>query len=445
MPIDFRSKEGKRHLLKKSKAFCPLPWMHLYAEPNGDVFPCCTATPLQEQEDDPTFARGSLVNNTIEEALNSPTFNKLRLDMLNGTELPSTCQRCTRFEEAGAASYRKFALGHFGKHIDLVDHTNEDGSLSKLELKFLNVRFSNHCNLACLTCGPSWSTAWYKHAWWLQRENKPNLIQLADNTKGNLWEQIRPHLHNIERIYFTGGEPIMMPDHWKILDYLTENNLQDQVELHYNTNLTKLKFGKYDLIDMWRKFKHVDIGISLDGVEKDVEIIRTGTKWEEVKQNMYVVRGLPNVRYQVDCVVSILNIYQLPKFEKLLLNEGLINDRTPISCNIAHEPLPLSITSIPQGEKKKIEDYLMQEYATLPPAMKARHRQSGWFQVINFMNNAHTYKKGELSQHLDMNLEFAREDVLETIPLMKLIYDLDNDPSTYSIFGSVATGYVSNE
>jgi len=426
MSVDFKSKEGKKYLLTESKSFCPLPWMHLYAEPNGDVFPCCCATPLQDQEDDPTFARGSLVNNTIEEALNTPTFNKLRLDMLHGTKLPSTCQRCARFEEAGQSTYRKFALDHFGKHIDYIDNTNEDGSLSKLELKFLNVRFSNHCNLACLTCGPSWSTAWYKHAWWLQRENKPNLVQLADNTKGNLWEQIKPHLHNIERIYFTGGEPVVMPDHWKILDYLIKNNLQDQVELHYNTNLTKLKFGKYDLIDMWRKFKYVDVGISLDGVEKDVEVIRHGTKWEEVKQNMYLIKDLPNVRYQIDCVVSVFNIYHLPKFERHLLNENLINDRTSISYNIAHEPLPLSITSIPQSQKKGIADYLMQEYESLPTMMKVRHRNHGWYQIISFMNNAHTYRKGGISEYLDISLKFAKEDVLKTIPLVKLIYDSDS-------------------
>ena len=425
MSDDFRDPEVKYKLLHQSKGFCILPWLHLYAEPNGDVFPCCTATPLQEQEDDPTFARGSLKDGSILDAMNTPTFNQLRLDMLKGDKLPSTCQRCERFEDAGHPSYRYFARDHFGKHMDVIDNTNEDGSLSELNLKFLNIRFSNHCNLTCLTCGPSWSTAWYKHAWWLKRENKPNLITLEDNSKVDLWKQIKPHLHTIDRIYFTGGEPVMMPDHWRILKYLKDNDLQHKVELHYNTNLTKRKFGRMDLLEMWEGFKHVDVGISLDGVGDDVEVIRWGTKWEDVKQNMYAVKQMPNVRYQIDVVISVLNIMHLPKFENHLLSEGLIDQYSSVSCNIAHEPLPLSIASIPEDMKKGIADYLREEYEKLPPAMKRRHRNSGWHQIINFMNNSHTWKKGELSVYVDTNLSFCKEELLEKIPIVKKIYSFD--------------------
>ena len=140
---------------------------------------------------------------------------------------------------------------------------------------------------------------------------------------------------------------------------------------------------------------------------------------------MYAVKQMPNVRYQIDCVISVLNIMHLPKFENHLLNEGLIDQYSSISCNIAHEPLPLSITSIPEDMKKGIADYLREEYEKLPPAMKRRHRNSGWHQIINFMNNSHTWKRGALSVYVDTNLSFCKEELLEKIPIVKKIYSFD--------------------
>ena len=41
--------------------------MHLYAEPNGDVFPCCTAVPYPGIEE----LKGSLKDNTLAEIYHS--------------------------------------------------------------------------------------------------------------------------------------------------------------------------------------------------------------------------------------------------------------------------------------------------------------------------------------------------------------------------------------
>ena len=116
--------------------------------------------------------------------------------MLNGEELPSTCTRCKRFEDVGNDSYRHYGRRHFGQFIDAIDNTNEDGSLKKLDLKFLNVRFSNHCNMACLTCNAQWSTTWYDKSPWLWKDKtRTKLLDLNDNSKYPIWEEIEPYLH----------------------------------------------------------------------------------------------------------------------------------------------------------------------------------------------------------------------------------------------------------
>ena len=36
-------------MIKNQDNFCILPWIHLYAEPNGEVKPCCIAGGFKEK------------------------------------------------------------------------------------------------------------------------------------------------------------------------------------------------------------------------------------------------------------------------------------------------------------------------------------------------------------------------------------------------------------
>jgi sulfatase maturation enzyme AslB (radical SAM superfamily) len=275
--------------------------------------------------------------------------------------------------------------------------------------------------MSCLTCGPSWSTAWYKNAWWLQKEGKPNLMQLEDNIKGDFWDQIKPQLHNVSRIYFTGGEPMMMPDHWKILLYLIEKGLQDKVELHYNTNLSQLKFGKYDVLDLWSKFKHVDLGISIDGVEKDAELIRWGTKWDEVEANLLSLKGYDNIHLGVDSVISLLNIDHVPTMQRHLEKVGIVDGSTIMSYNIAFGP-DISITSLPDEIKQRMELYLLDHFNKYECPLK-HHMKWGYKQVINFMKEKNTWNRDQFKHLINYRYYFAKDDLLEHLPLVKEMYE----------------------
>ena len=68
--------------------------MHLYAEPNGDVFPCCTAVPYPGIEE----LKGSLKDNTLAEIYHSDKWNKLRKDMMEGKR-KDACTRCWQFDD----------------------------------------------------------------------------------------------------------------------------------------------------------------------------------------------------------------------------------------------------------------------------------------------------------------------------------------------------------
>ena len=63
-------------LIKDSKHFCVLPWIHFHTWPNGNVMPCCVAD--SEKPVGKIKAEESII-----EMMNSEDFKRLRLNMLN--------------------------------------------------------------------------------------------------------------------------------------------------------------------------------------------------------------------------------------------------------------------------------------------------------------------------------------------------------------------------
>ena len=57
-----------------------------------------------------------------------------------------------------------------------------------------------------------------------------------------------------------------MDEHYYILERLIEKKRFD-VRIRYNTNLLKLKFKKWDNIELWKHFEHVNVLASLDAMD----------------------------------------------------------------------------------------------------------------------------------------------------------------------------------
>ena len=65
-----------------SKTFCIYPWIHQYVGPDGEVKPCCIYQPNNS-------GLGNIKKNSLKEIWNNDPTKQLRLDMLNGVEIPA--------------------------------------------------------------------------------------------------------------------------------------------------------------------------------------------------------------------------------------------------------------------------------------------------------------------------------------------------------------------
>jgi len=333
-----------------SKTFCILPWIHLYANPDGSVLPCCVG--------DWQKPMGSVQNNTLENVFNNDKFKTMRQNMLQGKQC-GECTACYRDEDAGNSSFREHSNNQFSKYIDsAVKDTNTDGSIDDFKLRYLDVRWSNICNFKCRSCSSTYSSSW------AHEDGKKNTYIFAGGkSNDDLYKQFEPHFDTIEEFYFAGGEPLLTDKHYDILEYLIKNN-RTEVKLRYNTNMSVLRYKDKNVLDLWKQFSNVYIGASLDSWSNRAEYIRHGTNWNIIEINLRKIRKeAPHIHLQTNTVVSILNIKTLTKFIDYMLDSGLVDAKKydPHFYNVLN-PDFLSLELLTDDENKKIVNNL-NEYA----------------------------------------------------------------------------------
>lgn len=408
-PTDLDNRE--QFLLKESKTFCIYPWIHLHTYPTGEAYPCC-------QSDMRVGSIGNTRTSTLNEIWNSPKQKQLRQDMLNETFNP-TCGRCYEQEDSGFFSGRRSANKHHGHHINRIKDTQDDGTVQDFKMTYWDIRFSNLCNLSCRSCGHIFSSSWYQDQAKLAGGNWKDLnpvLNYAGRTETDMWEQLIPHLDYVEQIYFAGGEPLMMKEHYNILDELERRGRFD-VRLIYNTNFTHIKLKDRTVFDYWKRFKLVAVGASLDAMGPRAEYIRKGTDWAVVESNRrQMLEVCPEVDFYISPTLSIMNAMHLPDFHRAWVDQGLIKPQD-LNVNILQDPSHLRIDIAPAEYKAKLFEKYQEHIAWLRPLDPLQRATVGFESAMKFMmatdNSQLIPKFWEKTFTLD---RIRKESVLDTIP-----------------------------
>jgi radical SAM protein with 4Fe4S-binding SPASM domain len=368
-PIELTERE--EFLLKKSKTFCIYPWIHLHAYPTGEAYPCCHA--------EMAYPVGHCKENTLEEIWHGDAMKKLRQDMLSETP-NAACTRCYEQEQSGFFSGRRSANKHHGHHIKKL-------STTPFEMTYWDIRFSNLCNLRCRSCGHIFSSSWYQdQARLAGPEWRGNNVPLnyAGQTETDMWEQLLPHIDYVEQIYFAGGEPLMMDEHYRILEELERRERFD-VRLIYNTNFTQTKLKERSVFDYWRKFHSVAVGASLDAMGPRAEYIRKGTDWVVVEDNRRRMLDMcPNVDFYISPTLSIMNAWHLPDFHRAWTERGLIRAQD-LNVNLLQDPVHYRIDIAPMKYKQRLRVKFEEHLEWLRPQDRLTRATVGFESSINFL------------------------------------------------------------
>lgn len=325
--------------LKDSKTFCMLPFMHIYGSAGGDMVPCCEAQEVA-------------LNNPGESALeswNNENYRELRRALANN-ERPERCNVCWHNEDSGIVSNRlQWENDNWEEFSDLIS-VNDDFSVNNKPI-WVELKVSNFCNLKCIMCSTHSS---YKRTQDLDIIKKytkdgyeTRLLRPTDLFASlNEWPELWDSVHTLQ---FTGGEPIINKEHYDLLEGIPQH-LKSKIRLRYASNLSYIKFKKYDLVKIWREFKHVNIKVSMDGIGDVYNYIRQDGDWDTVYENMCVLNDIDGIDVAAGITVQAHNIYQMPEFYDFWKASPV--DLKFITANILQTPNYLS-PAVWQGEYRE--------------------------------------------------------------------------------------------
>lgn len=258
--------------------FCAAPWNHIKLNANGTWKHCC----VFDSKSDKPF------NGDIKDTSNHQSFKDLRKEMLWGDKPPVGCHDCVKDEAtAYSSSLRELLNDTYADRIyDYKRFTEKDGTYNNFKLEYLDIRSSNLCNYKCRFCGIDSSSAWLADTK-LVHDYTPPTADNAGVMEANIpWEQLKKDLPYVRFIRLAGGEPLMMPGTYQLLDELIKIK-NTKIKISVNTNGSFAKYGKRDIIELLSNFRDVSISLSLDGMNDAHAYLRSGKNdWEKVKNNI---------------------------------------------------------------------------------------------------------------------------------------------------------------
>lgn len=330
------------------------PFTGLATREDGAIQACCRSHPV-----------GNIQYQTLEEIWNNQTMKHIRKQVLNG-ERPTECEPCFNLEDQGVESLRmrhiagKIPEARINLYPNALSKLKEDYSMP-FEIPTMELKLNNLCNLKCRMCHPGDSTSWndwsevkefYKDTGKViyniveehNLERKPLLDKFEDNL--NWWDSLEKNLPYFRRVEFAGGEPLMDPQHYRILDMLAPYG--DQIEIKYATNLSMLGKSNRTIWEYWPKFRSVAVNVSIDGIGASYEYIRGNANWSQLINNIKQIQIIPNVSRVVGAVaIQVSNVLVLDEMIEYFLNDlGIV-----FYTNMVRYPTVLSAQVLPHELK----------------------------------------------------------------------------------------------
>lgn len=411
------------NLVKHGKHFCVLPWVHFHSWPDGRVMPCCIADsnmPVAEIKKD----------ESIIQMMNSEDYKRMRSAMLND-EPVEACKRCYDLELMGTWTMRQSHNKRRGLEYvkEIAETTKDNGEITDFKMKYMDLRFSNMCNMKCRSCGPGCSSLWAQE--FVDRMGvdeyekyfKTRKIVINQAEEMSFMNKLKPYLKDVLEVYFAGGEIIITPEHYECLDYWIENGLNEQVELTYTTNLSSLKYKDKDLIGYWKKFPQLKIWASLDAMGDTAEVIRKGTDWERIVKNMKAIKEqVPHAQFQITPTISIWNVFHFPDFFDYMVEQGFIDTKSSPRFNLATNPWYANIMILPVSVKRRLAEL----YRVYQNKYKDNQDIYNGFKMIIYNLTVGDENKGGILEFKKFNdeLDEFRDEKFEDIcPEIKEVYE----------------------
>tara|TARA_B100000287_G_scaffold75257_1_gene67135 strand:- start:2651 stop:3925 length:1275 start_codon:yes stop_codon:yes gene_type:complete len=413
--------EFEKKLKDKKIWWCPLPWTHIFSSLSGRYAPCYDAlAPTGHNMED----------TTIREWYTSDYQNRLREEMLkedyDGEFFDKHCTGCRKHELLYGRSDRmkyveQVLAGTFDSKVPellrAVQKFQEDGKID-LDERILDIKmkmFGNACNLDCYMCTPRSANTRTLSLKKIGKVFDPDLDPKDGERMNTMKHDGEKYLDDVasvakytRSIKLIGGEPLVMKNHYKLLDKLVQSGHSKGIDLIYKTNLSVFKMDNYDFRNYFGKFKEFIMKISIDSYGKYNDYIRKKSDWPQLIDNMMVMKNRKDSRVNVHSVVSFLSVMHIWKLQEYLKEIGI-----PHTYYIIQHPAILQVKNLPYEIKQKlIPKY--KDYPNIIKSLEKKQNKLDFVKTIEYCQaldrNHNNYKLFELYPELEQYYKEAKNE-----------------------------------
>jgi len=336
--------------------YCASLWNHQMIDTTGRAKPCCRF--VEERGTSNNISEKSIV-----EIFNSDYMKSLREKSLNNIKI-SGCIRCYEEQENNKKSLRQRVNENPATNIVNIDNP---------KINYLELAISNDCNLMCRICSSRYSQKLYQDE--VEFFGKAQIPSRFTRSNISTAYDLLPDLNYIK---FTGGEPLIIKEHWELLEHAITRGYAKNITLNYSTNCTV--WPKERIVNIWKEFKKIELALSLDSiVAEENEYQRHLTDQTVVLTNIKKYKELESTLPMVISsrpTVSIYNVFHLPETIEWLHDHSIKTNPTHLTY-----PAWLSVTVLPVSFKdivtKKFQTYQFK---------REIDRELAWY-LINYMNS----------------------------------------------------------
>jgi organic radical activating enzyme len=371
-------------------SFCVLPWLHLATHPHGGVSLCCRVDytdgigmSFNQIQENRNFL--NLNSNKISETINSDSFKKARIEMLGG-RWPQACLGCKKEESSGLKSKRQRENEYFDFDLKKAALLTDASGEIKPSFEYLELRLGNLCNLKCRTCNPYSSSKWTQDYQVL--ESKLDFVRKYDQNAQfnwaedeNFWNEAYQSSKSLKLLFINGGEPTLIKQHWAYLEKLIAAGLAKNIEIKYNINMTYLPTKAQEI---WKSFKSVFIGASVDDLRERNSYIRHGASWNLIEENLLKIKSW-SIPIAIEQTVSAMNVFYVDEMEAYTKQIGI-----GYGLNFVYDPDFLAAEVLPSKtkqivlEKLKSSNYSERWYQHIEAALKNQPDANLWAQFLKY-------------------------------------------------------------
>jgi len=289
-----------------------------------------------------TNTLGNIKSKSIIGILESAELEKIKKD-LSENRHNNNCDNCYNLEKnSGTTSLRN----HFNSQYPDLDKG----------LQFLDIRWSNLCNLSCVYCDSGQSSTW------ADKLNSDKTKTIRNSYDVELEEWVLAKSTQIHELILVGGEPLLMKQNISLLRKISDDaRVSIITNLSYNLSTNpcaELLFKRPSDNTLWN--------ISVENYGEKFEYIRTGADWTQFKNNLeLLVERAPNTvtLAMVYGIFSALNLFDTVKMyhdmgiKKIQINMLLKNTALDLFN------FPISVIKIAKDQLQKVLDWQKETYS----------------------------------------------------------------------------------